>query len=267
VERNGILVGVVAVLFAALVAGCGQDSEDADTTPPVAPVLKPRSLDSLYAETGIRPEPGTTPREYFIRIEWYRNREEDLAGYYVYRRGELATEFPQTPLDNLIVGQDISPYEDPHFIDYDTENLAPDEMTGETRGYYYAVQAYDQLGNVSDFSASAYYRLIANPQNLAVTSPSPGQHYLEWTYEGGPDVFYDYFMIRVWDEETGQRAWHMKYTAFGSTHSVALNANGTAEPFISGRRYVWKLSVIANSNPPDRSPAGCAVNTYFVYSD
>lgn len=266
-ERNGILIGVVTLLLAILAAGCGGDSEDADTTPPVAPTLKPRSADSLYAQTGIRPEAGVTDREYFIRVEWYRNREEDLAGYYVYRHGESDTEFPQTPLDNLILGQDISFYEDPYFIDYDTGNLQPDEMTGETRGYYYAVRAYDQFGNLSDWSASAYYRLIGNPQGLSVTNSSPGQYYLEWNYESGPDVFFDYFMIRVWDAETGQRAWHMKYTAFGSTFSVALNANGTAEPFISGRRYVWKLSVIANSYPPDRSPAGCAAKTNFVYSD
>lgn len=264
-RRNGIHGAILATLLSLLAASCGYNSEDTDTTPPVTPVLKPRSVDSLYAETGIRPEAGTSPWEYAIRIEWYPNTEEDLAGYLVYRHGEEDSLFPNTPVENLILGQNFSPYEDPYFVDYDRENLQPNDTTGDTRGYYYAVRAYDVSDNISGFSDIAYYRLITNPSSFSVSNPSSGEYYLKWTYESGPEVFFDYFMIRVWDSETGERAWHMKYTDFGRTHNVLLNVNGTAQPFVSGRRYVWKLNVIANSNPPQRSPAGCAVKTDFVY--
>lgn len=257
----------IVLLLLVFMAGCGEDSEDADTTPPVAPTLKARSINSLYAETGIRPEPWTTGGDYWIRVEWYPNREEDLAGYLVYRRSEMDPEFPDAPIRDLVLGQVPSRDEDPYFIDFDTENLQPDDTTGESRGYYYAVRAYDVSDNLSDFSVAAYYRLISNPRNFYVWNPSPGEYYLEWTFEGGPEIFFDYFMIRIWDEETGQPMWWMQYIEYSSTHSVPLNADGTAEPFVSGRRYVWKLSVIANSHPPPRTPAGSAVKSSFEYQD
>jgi hypothetical protein len=250
-----------------LALSCVPEGEDRDTTPPATPNLKPRSMDSLYAETGIRPEPGTDAASYWIRVEWFPNLEEDLAGYLVYRRGEYEADFPQTALRNLILGQNLSPNIDPYFIDLDWRNLQPDDTSGDSRGYFYAVRAYDQLGNISELSRTAYYRLINNPRNLAVSRKNPGQYYLEWNFESGISVFIDYFMIRVWDEDTGEPMWWMKYIEFSSTHSVLLNLNGSARPFETGHSYVWKLSVIANSNPPTRSPAGSAAKTTFTYSD
>jgi hypothetical protein len=185
----------------------------------------------------------------------------------VYRRGEYEADFPQTALRNLILGQNLSPNIDPYFIDLDWRNLQPDDTSGDSRGYFYAVRAYDQLGNISELSRTAYYRLINNPRNLAVSRKNPGQYYLEWNFESGISVFIDYFMIRVWDEDTGEPMWWMKYIEFSSTHSVLLNLNGSARPFETGHSYVWKLSVIANSNPPTRSPAGSAAKTTFTYSD
>jgi len=72
-ERKPPRTLVIALLLQALVLGCVPESEERDTTPPTAPVLKSRSVDSLYAETGIRPEPGTDAQSYRIRLEWYRN--------------------------------------------------------------------------------------------------------------------------------------------------------------------------------------------------
>lgn len=258
---------VIVLLLQALALGCVPEGEERDTTPPTAPILKSRSVDSLYAETGIRPEPGTDVRSYWIRLEWYRNPEEDLAGYLVYRRGEYDAEFPQTSIGNLILGQNLSPSIDPYFVDLDSPNLQPNDTSGDSRGYCYVVRAYDQSGNISDFSPTAYYRLINNPHDFGVSNAGLGQYYLDWSFESGPEVFFDYFMIRVWDAETGEPMWWMKYTEFSSMHRVLLNANGSAQPFVSGRTYVWKLSVVANSNPPTRSPAGSAVKTSFVYQD
>lgn len=264
-EQKPPRIFVIAMLLQALMLGCVPEGEERDTTPPTAPVLKSRSVDSLYAETGIRPEPVTDAQSYWIRLEWYRNLEEDLVGYLVYRRGEYDAEFPQTPIGNLILGQNLSPSKDPYFVDLDWRNLQPNDTSGDSRGYRYAVRAYDQSGNYSDFSQTAYYRLINNPRDFAVSNPSPGQYFLQWSFESGPEVFFDYFMIRIWDEETGEPMWWLKYTEFSSTHSVLLNVNGSSQSFVAGRSYVWKLSVVANSNPPERSPAGSAVKTSFVY--
>ena len=258
------LVVLMAVLgFLILMAGCGEDSPDTDATPPTAPVLKPRSVDSLYEERGIRPE-ASGVLSYWIRLEWYLNSEDDLQGYYVYRRGEDEDISPEVYVGNVVLGEDFFPGEEPYFIDYSTGNLRPDPSTGETRGYYYRVQAYDESGNVSDFSPVAYYRLIANPLSPSV-SGYPGEYYLNWTFESGPEVFIDYYMLRVWNKDTGEPMWWTKYSNFGSTHQVLLNEENALEAFESGQYYVWKISVIANSNPPERSPAGSAVKMEFRY--
>lgn len=258
---------VILILAVFIVAiGCGEDSEDTDIKPPAAPTMKPRSIESNYDETGIRPEASESASDYWIRIEWYPNSEEDLAGYLVYRRSENETEFPETSLGNLTLGQNFPADEDPYYSDYDTPVLKPDEFTGDSRGYYYAVRAYDQMNNLSDLSALAYYRLIPNPGGFAVTSADSGVYYLEWTYESGPDII-DYYMIRVWDKNTEQPQpmWWKKYRDWGSELSVLLNDDGTAEPFVSGTDYVWKLSVVANSDDPSRAPAGCAMRRSFNY--
>jgi hypothetical protein len=232
----------------------------------VRPVLKPHSVETDYAETGIRPEAVTDPRNYWIRLDWYRNYEDDLGGYQVYRHAEDETEFPTTPIGNLILRLNLSPNIDPYFIDMDTWNLQPNDTTGETRGYWYAVRAYDQVGNLSDLSEPAYYRLVANPLSFDVTGSEAGGYYLEWTYESSPGVLIDYYMMRVWDEGTNEPMWWMRYTEYGATHRVLLNADGTAvNPFVPGRTYIWKLNVVANSSQPNRSPAGSAVKRTFVY--
>jgi hypothetical protein len=246
-------------------AGCAPEGEAVDTTPPAKPVLKPHSVETDYAETGIRPEAVTDPRNYWIGVEWYRNLEDDLGGYLVYRHDEGETEFPTASIGNLILRQNLSPNIDPYFVDMDTWNLQPNDTTGETRGYWYAVRAYDQLGNVSEFSEATYYRLIANPLSFNVTGSAVSGYYLEWTYESSPGVLIDYYMLRVWDAGTNEPMWWMRYTEFSSTHRVLLNADGTAQPFVSGRSYVWKLNVVANSGQPTRSPAGSAVKRTFVY--
>ncbi len=259
------LVVLMAILgFFILMAGCGEDSSDTDATPPTTPVLKPRSVDSLYEEAGIRPE-AFNVLNYWIRVEWYLNTEDDLKGYFIYRRGEEEESFPEGHYDHVVLGEDFYLGEDPFYIDYDTGNLRPEPSTGDTRGYYYAVRAYDESGNFSEFSPVAYYRLIANPLSLAVTTSHTGERYLNWTFQSGPEVFIDYYMLRIWDKETGQPMWWTKYTDFSSTHSVLLNEDNALETFVPGQYYVWKLSVIANSNPPERSPAGCAVKTEFRY--
>jgi hypothetical protein len=259
------LVVLMAVLgFIILIAGCGEDNPGGDATPPTTPVLKPRSVDSLYEEAGIRPEAANV-LNYWIRVEWYLNTEDDLEGYFVYRRGEDEEVFPEAYVGNVVAGQDFFLGQDPHFIDYDTANLRPDPSTGETRGYYYRVQAYDESGNLSEFSSVVYYRLIANPLSPHVTMSHTGEYYLDWTFQSGPQVFIDYYMLRIWDKVTNQPMWWMKYSNFGSTLSVLLDEDNALETFIPGRDYVWKLSVIANGNPPERSPAGCAVRMEFTY--
>ena len=259
------LIMLMAVLgFLILMAGCGEDSPDSDATPPTTPVLKPRSVDSLYEEAGIRPEAANS-LNYWIRVEWYLNTEDDLKGYFIYRRGEDEEVFPEAYVGNVVAGEDFFLGEDPYFIDYDTATLRPDPSTGETRGYYYRVRAYDESDNLSNFSPVVYYRLIANPLSLAVTTSHTGDRYLEWTFQPSPGVFIDYYMIRIWDKETDQPMWWTKYSNFGSTLSVLLDEDNALETFIPGRNYVWKLSVIANSNSPERSPAGCAVKKEFTY--
>jgi hypothetical protein len=256
------LTAVLGVFI--LMIGCGEDSPDTDSTPPVTPVLKPRSADSLYEESGIRPEPSGV-QAYWIRVEWYPNTEDDLEGYFIYRRGEEDEDFPESYYDNVVLGEDFYLGEDPYYIDRDTPDLRPDPSTGDTRGYYYALRAYDESGNISDFSPVAYYRLIANPFSLSVTTSYTGDHYLDWTFQSGPEVFIDYYMLRVWDKDTGQPMWWRKYSDFSSTQHVLLDDGNALVTFIPGHWYVWKLSVIANSNSPERSPAGCAVKKEFQY--
>jgi hypothetical protein len=74
----------------------------------------------------------------FVRICWYPNFEEDIAGYDVYYGEEAYGDY-------YYIGSVWAVYPDPNEYCYD-------DTTGNGTQYYYAVSAFDEGGNESDLS-------------------------------------------------------------------------------------------------------------------
>jgi hypothetical protein len=120
------------ILLAAgfLLTGCFHDPFGPDFTPPSPP-------------RGVT----TSTGDGFIEVFWDENREPDVAGYHVY-----AASSYEGPYD--LIGTVSSPY----FVDYGVRN-------GYL--YYYAIDAYDFAGNVSELSRDVAYD-IPRPEGYNV---------------------------------------------------------------------------------------------------
>ncbi|MFZ5799267.1 MAG: CARDB domain-containing protein, partial [Thermodesulfobacteriota bacterium] len=113
-----------------------------DNTPPAAPVLRTAAPD------------GST-----VTLAWQANEEADLAGYLVYRDGQLANA------SGPVVG-DLAPYL--------IQGLAFDDLEVPDGTHDYYLLAMDSAGNLSDQSNSLAVSLDTHAPHLTIVSPAPG---------------------------------------------------------------------------------------------
>lgn len=113
-----------------------------DNTPPGPPLLLTATPD------------GST-----VALAWQANSEPDLAGYLVYRDGQLANE------SGTVIG-DLTPY----LISGLT--FADDTVPDGTHAYY--LVAMDSAGNMSDQSNTLEVSLDTHAPHLRIVTPSPG---------------------------------------------------------------------------------------------
>jgi flagellar hook assembly protein FlgD/fibronectin type 3 domain-containing protein/subtilase family serine protease len=113
-----------------------------DNTPPEAPVLLT-----------------VTPDGATVDLTWQANVEPDLAGYLVYRNGQLANG------SGTVIG-DLSPY---LITGLTYQNI---DVPDGTHGYY--LVAMDSAGNMSDQSNTVQVELDTHAPHLTLISPAPG---------------------------------------------------------------------------------------------
>ncbi len=219
--------------------GCGVDTTGEDTDPPAAPILIEKSSEIIVVETGI----DAIPEWDWIRIEWRRGSEEDLAGYEIWRLWEDDTTengemngFTQRDIVSL---EELLPGESQYFYDQDPQ-VAPSTLTGFGRGYLYYLRAYDTEYNLSETSDTAYYKLLPKPIN--VYFDTTGTDTINCSYPFNPGVSFNYF-IRVLRHPDNTVMWLKSEYNLADPFKAAYNNNGQAQPLTTGT-YKLRIDVI-----------------------
>ncbi len=267
--------------------GCGSDETSRDDLAPVKPQWIPRTGDHILAQRGIRAEPSfssasSTP-EYSVRLEWYANPEDDLAGYRIWRVSETAADLSRYYIaKDLRRGVDFElGYATYSWVDkgdsmiYTGQNmLAPDITTGDTRGYYWALEAYDEAGNRSEKSDPVYYRMLNIPRNLSVARLETNTYRLTWQYQLNPDVTPLYYTVRVYSAAWGPDSvlWYdMDVRRYGANpEPVTMSFSETNSLLIPDCTFVCQLNVIGNplfGEEHTDSICGSAAYTTFVFQN
>lgn len=269
------------VMFAALAAflmlSCGEDTASRDDVPPQRPLMVPRSNDAIYPQAGIRPEPTRTDRNYWTRVEWYRNPEDDLSGYRVRRWYEHTTADEAPIVADLAIGVDLIDQFVLFWIDRgedqfgDPANLLAPNDQGLTRGYWWQVQAYDTAGNRSEWSDSVYFRMIYNPYNLNIAGTGDNTR-LTWNYPiGGTGTYLSFYKIRVYSQWYGMDSliWDHDLQLYAENNSVLVGSGGAFRPMTRDCTYVWQLNAVSYvaSDTNDVALAGSAMYTTFTYQE
>jgi hypothetical protein len=255
-----------------VLSGCGQDQSTSDNQPPSAP--RPQIIRA-------EPVPASSDDRHWARITWYGNPEPDVAGYRVWRVPEFVSISQRYVIKDLHVGPgaDFEPGRALcSWVDQgDTTNgnplnqLQPDPVTGESRGFYWYLEAYDESGNRSGFSDPIYYRLINNPRNLTVGRVSPNSYRANWQYANNPDVMIDYCTLRVYPLWLGPDS-TVKFQQdhiYQADCSSSLDFSEVLRPMITDCTYVLQLDVTSSLPAPgqhaDTTRAGSAVFATFTY--
>jgi hypothetical protein len=263
-----------------LLDGCGENETSRDDIAPASPTPLARSGDDIYAQRGIRPEPTAIDNQYNVRIEWYPNLEPDVAGYRVWRRRDNELSHDRTVIRDLRFGVNLERGPILSWVDagddftgFPANLLAPDQPDDSvsTHGFYWYLEAYDEANNRSQLSDSLYFRMINNPNSMAVIRQAPGRYALTWQYTPNPDTPYiSYYMIRVYAAIGGPDSvmWYQQVNRYGGQEQVLLNNDSTARPFVRDATYVWQLNVVVSgTDSAARVPAGSATYTTFIYQD
>ncbi|MCF8056075.1 MAG: hypothetical protein K9K37_05500 [Desulfocapsa sp.] len=159
-----------------------------DNTPPVPPVL-------LTA----------TPDGATVGLAWQANSEPDLAGYLIYRNGQLAN------VSGTVVG-DLSPYLITGLVWQDVD--VPDGT------HEYCLVAMDNAGNMSDQSNTIQVELDTHAPHLNIISPPSG---LE---------FDNAITARAESDDTDIDTVQFQYQPISETVWVALGTNLTQRPYV-----------------------------------
>jgi hypothetical protein len=248
--------------------GCGEDSSSEDDIAPQKPVIIQRSDDGAYPQQGVRPEPSQNPEDYWVKLEWQRNPETDVKGYSIWRGTFNYLEGRRYRIADLEYGFHLptAPGVTRHtWIDVGNgtggarDLLAP--ILGEPQPYFWMIQAFDESGNVSEFSDTVFYTLIENPYQLTVARNAPDSYSLGWRYPIGTGLDYK---IRVFSNYYGRDSvmWDPPlFHGYTTQESISLNEDRTARAFEKDCTYVWQLNAIKNDS------AGAAVITLFTYQD
>jgi hypothetical protein len=161
--------------------GCAKDRIAADTEPPSSVQLVIRSDDTATVELGI----DAVPEGNYVYLSWYPSTDPDLAGYRLYRQAEDS-------VDKVIVVEGLEATE---YTDRDAV-LAPNSQTGFSMGFYYWVTAFDESGNESPLSASAYYRLMDKPA-LSTPVVQGDSLIMSWSYNHLDPTVTSGFVVRL----------------------------------------------------------------------
>ena len=271
---------VSLIMLAALLifAGCGSDESSTDDLAPAQPRWVPRTADDIYPQQGLRAEPVSNENLYWVRLEWYANSEPDVQRYRIWRAAEFDTDVRRRYVikdlqlgSDLEIGLSVYTWVD---IGDSTGNtplnsLAPDPVSGETRGYYWWVQAVDESDNRSELSEPIYYRLLNVPYDLQVGRLSENVYRLNWRYQFNPDMRPSYYMIRVYSAFWGPDSvvWYDQVQRYTSNEYVDMDF-APSSPLVTDCTYVCQLNAIANQRGSHAdSLSGAAASTIFTYRD
>ena len=210
--RKKYIFLIIIACIALLIISCAQESDEEDTSSPASPQIISKSVEWAQIETGI----DAVPEGNWIYMEWHANQEEDLEGYQIWRRGEDDTVDTYLLLDILPLTLLYDPA-NPEYTDMSPE-VAPNPLTGEARGYYYYLTAYDKNGNQSLPSDTIYYKLMRKP--IAVFLDAEYDT-VKWSYPY--NVGYDVeFVIRVFRMDNGNYVWSVKYSGGQEPYACLL---------------------------------------------
>lgn len=211
-----------------LLSSCGKNSDVDDVDPPAPPEMIVKSVEFAQNETGV----DAVPDGDWIFFEWEPNNEEDLEGYEVWRRPEADSLQVYQLIDILSLTQ-MSNADEPDYFDR-TADVAPDPNTGEARGFYYYVTAYDGSGNISASSDTVYYKLLRKPLAASIDSTSST---VRWSYPYNLEMDVK-FIIRVTRKTTGQYIWLAQVGSGQDPYAVDFNFDGTALLMGAGDYYL-----------------------------
>jgi hypothetical protein len=178
---TALLLLTIGCLVMSLLSGCGKENVATDTEPPAQVSFTPRSAETDSVESGI----DAVPEGNYIYLSWLPSYAADLAGYRLYRQAEDS-------VDRVMIAEGIQTIE---YIDRDAA-LAPNSQTGFSMGFFYWVTAYDESGNESALSQSAYYRLMDKP-GLSTPVPQSNSVILSWSYNHLDPLVTSGFIVRL----------------------------------------------------------------------
>jgi hypothetical protein len=275
------LSGGLLLAASLCIIGCGTNQSSHDDLPPSRPQWIARSADSTYPQTGVRAEPVTSLTQHWVHVQWRANPDEDaVAGYRIYRAAEHDPVHRYVVRDlrldiDLPRGQDSYDWIDEGDSTGSSGNgnmLAPDEESGDSRGYYWSVRAYDEGNNVSEFSEPQYYRLISNPFALTVGRQEANLYALSWQFSPSTETDRpSYYAVRVYSQSGGPAdvAYFHIERRYGSSETLSMDLSAPVHPLTPGQIYVCQLNAISDRRNADHTDtlAGAATYTTFTYSN
>ncbi len=211
-----------------LFLSCGKNSEVDDVNPPSPPEMIVKSMEFAQVETGV----DAVPDGDWIFFEWEPNNEEDLEGYEVWRMAE-DDSLQVFELFEILSLSQMSNADEPDYFDR-TAAAGPDPNTGQSRGFYYYVTAYDGDGNISAPSDTVYYKLLRKPLAASIDSTFAN---VRWSYPYNLEMDIK-FIIRVTRQETGQYIWSAQVGSGQDPYAVPFNFDGTALLMGAGDYYL-----------------------------
>lgn len=268
---------ILACFVTIMISSCGEDTESRDDVPPQKPIIVSRSADVNYPQAGVRAEPTTSDDNYWTRIEWYRNPEDDLSGYRVKRWSEQTVASEGPIVADLAMNVDLNDQFILSWVDRgedqfgDPANLLAPNDQGLTRGYWWQVQAYDTAGNRSEWSDSVYFRMIYNPYNLSVEGIGEDVQLL-WNYPiGGSGTYLSFYKIRVYSQWYGVDSliWDYDVQRYEASNALTIGVGGAFTPMTDDCTYVWQLNAVSYvaTEVNDVALAGSAMYTTFTYQE
>ena len=210
------------LILGGLLVSCS-DSTKPQNQKPAKVRLVPKAADDAVVESGIDAEaiPGE-PNRNAIFLQWYRNAEDDISSYEIYRRyAENLADSTGTFVKIASVGR--------------ADTVFLDNTVGNDSLFYYYVVAVDEEGAKSDPSAKEHYRLYEPPNLSAPVGQSFGGRF-EWVFSYIPQTFY----FRLERQIVGSEYQHVKLSE--------LNTNANVEPAQSRTLNEVGLTSLAPGN-------------------
>jgi len=184
------------ILFIFIINGCQDVKEDPD--PPGKPNWVVKELPENFIEKGIDVDNTGESR---IVLMWYKNAEEDIAGYELFRAdtSKLNKYKKITYLDIFhVLGSDTAYYDDSisNYVDY-----------------YYFLRAIDNSDNRSIPSDTITYRLIRSPDCIGPVDNLVGQNFtFEWMDRASNYEFSTEYVLRLDWVDSSKTVWTARFT-------------------------------------------------------